>query len=583
MYDRGTIALADCRSWCWNGTVCVRSLPKASSKGMFVVKDLFRRSFHLFFAQQEAPFSCCLTPTIPQVIVGFRKEQVNASFLNGKGEIQHIELNCSFLNQELAKTTPYIQAERVSVSKLSIKVELASWRSTTQRTPQIFIFLDHVEAVLSEPLHYVGDDKQQREKIYQLLGTCTSGQWAQAIAEGLVPSPRTNAYSVIDRILANMTVEIRSVRVTLQCRGKFKTEVPGPWTPPAWRLDLFGVRWVTVDEMYQEQQQAQTVGGGESSGGRRGRRQRMKKTSVSVFKRLETEYRISLVVPDNPTDSNHTGESLPRVVPIVSSIEGSNHTKVAVNVAMEQRLRDGALLTVQADVTIPRVEMEISSEASSLPHLVHGLKGLVYCMAKDRAFVDPLKRPNTKGTTSIGSSNFQEEPQPILKSSSQDSGETTSTAFLDETIEFCDPIEEGNEMEGKHDDGDDDDKTNQTQLPEHRQEPSSSTTVEAKPSTHSPVSSNNIAKHVASDEELLHPVFATTSGIVIYEKLSLSLTIHHASMRGVYSDDSGRLDLESRGIVLEAIWPQVNKVRVQTEYMACCARLDMFWAACFRI
>ena len=50
---------------------------------------------------------------VSQFIVGFRKEQLNANLLNGKGEIRDVELNCAALNESLSKMTPMVELERV--------------------------------------------------------------------------------------------------------------------------------------------------------------------------------------------------------------------------------------------------------------------------------------------------------------------------------------------------------------------------------------------------------------------------------------------------------------------------------------
>jgi len=84
---------------------------------------------------------CLLLPLLLQFVVGFQKEQVNANLLNGKGEIHNVELNCRYLNDEvLNKITPFVELERVHVSKLSFHV--TSW--TNLRKAPIVVDIEHV-------------------------------------------------------------------------------------------------------------------------------------------------------------------------------------------------------------------------------------------------------------------------------------------------------------------------------------------------------------------------------------------------------------------------------------------------------
>jgi len=111
-----------------------------------------------------------------QFIIGFRKEQVNANLLNGKGEIRDVELNCSVLNENLSKMTPFVELEAVHVSKLSFHV--SSW--TNIRKAPILVHVEHVTATVKEPLHYV--DRAKRRRLRQV----TRGELVEMIRAGII-------------------------------------------------------------------------------------------------------------------------------------------------------------------------------------------------------------------------------------------------------------------------------------------------------------------------------------------------------------------------------------------------------------
>ena len=62
---------------------------------------------------------------LSKIIIGFRKEQVNANLLNGKGEIRDVKLNCSVLNQAVVDDLPFVAFEEIHVSRLGFNV--TSW------------------------------------------------------------------------------------------------------------------------------------------------------------------------------------------------------------------------------------------------------------------------------------------------------------------------------------------------------------------------------------------------------------------------------------------------------------------------
>jgi len=85
-------------------------------------------------------------------IHGFRKEQLNANLLNGKGEISDVQIRVKPINDILKRYTNLIELSSVYVSKLSFNV--TSFRYI-KKAP-IEISIDEVHIVLQEPLDYSG-------------------------------------------------------------------------------------------------------------------------------------------------------------------------------------------------------------------------------------------------------------------------------------------------------------------------------------------------------------------------------------------------------------------------------------------
>jgi hypothetical protein len=58
------------------------------------------------------------------------------------------------------------------------------------------------------------------------------------------------------------------------------------------------------------------------------------------------------------------------------------------------------------------------------------------------------------------------------------------------------------------------------------------------------------------------PVILLPNGLVIYDKVSFSVAMHSAVVRGTYAGEEGHIQLIGKGVILEAIWPKINQVRV---------------------
>ena len=314
---------------------------------------------------------------------------MNANLFNGKGEISNIEINCSIINEQLRHMTPYVEFERIHISNLSFHV--SSW--TNLRNSPIRIDIDDVRIVIVEPMYYE-TDQTKRKRIRQV----TIEELTKLMKDGVIPKPRQSSYNLLDRILDNLIVEIRSLHMTYQPIGIFKTRRAGPWTPPTLLIQLFGTRWITIDEYGLEVQhsntnhnhrhhtQHDTTTNKTKQPHARHQQQRKKDGTFYIDKRFETDYKVSLIYTqpmphknntgDDPTINNSSAsekEELERetiVIPIISSSLSTfngrftnNSTmldprkKMNVHFIIQRRIRDGEYLAVQIDMTIPLVDV----------------------------------------------------------------------------------------------------------------------------------------------------------------------------------------------------------------------------------
>lgn len=393
---------------------------------------------------------------------------MNANVFNGKGDISNIEINCSVINEQLRHITPYVEFERIHVSKLSFHV--SSW--TNLRNSPIRLDVDHVHITIVEPFYYE-TDQTKRKRIRQV----TIEELTQLMKDGVIPKPRQSSYNLLDRILDNLVIEIRSMHITYQPYGIFKTRRAGPWTPPTLLIQLFDTRWITVDEYGFEIQNNNNNSNhhrhhakNQTTNKTKTPHQHHKKKDGSFYieKRLETDYKISLIFtqsvsnrdntsntqnhdPSADNNTEHAEEQHDRETTIIPLISSSSSTfnghftnnstlldprkKMNVHFIIQRRIRDGEYLAVQIDMMIPLVEVlllqqeqpsNLSSSSSSstskslsnakkLSVLVHFITAMQFCLRKDRAFSDPLrpvgsipKQPPLSVSTSL--TDFDNEP-----------------------------------------------------------------------------------------------------------------------------------------------------------------------------
>jgi hypothetical protein len=442
---------------------------------------------------------------------------VNANLLNGKGEIKDVELNCEFLNETIQKVSPFFELESVHVSKLSFHV--SSW--TNLRKAPIVVDIEHVRAVLVEPLHFL--HKKDRKRIRQI----TKSELMELIRLGLQPT--RSSYGIFDRILDNLTIEIVSVHIDFQPRGKFKTKRVGPWTPPAIEIALAGIRIYSVNEYGQEAPPEEVW-----------RHNHHHHGTLMIYKKLEMEYQISI----RPVGLER--------IPLVSGLDN----KMEVHVALHRRVKDGELLAVQVDATVPNLEVEL--KADYVQHVAHVAAGLTYTLAKDRAFVDPLKPVGTEVEADDDGVNPEAQP-PISMSGSISA---SSGSVVDNMMDAVDRMLEGvAEEDGASVDADDLSSSSSSAASEGGEDdvPVQDEKVPASNAAQAPAKPSAAAQPLPSNKRD-QPVIVLPNGLVIHDKITFSLSIHHANVRGTYAPkDDGYIQIVAKGCIVEAIWPKVNQ------------------------
>jgi hypothetical protein len=451
------------------------------------------------------------------VIIGFRKEQVNANLLNGKGEIRDVTLNCSLFNESIARVCPYIRMEEIHVSRIGFHV--TSW--TNLRKAPIIVDIGHVTAKIQEPLILLPLDQRQRIQVI------TESELIQKLAEGFKPFRGSGSYGLVDRIVDNLTIEIESFRLEFQTWGKFKTTRLGPWTPPLLRVEMKNLKICSVDAESSEGNPDQVWAHNQ------GRRD-----TFLTYKKMLGECQIKLVPQFQSCDQNDHGDLNQELSKFIMEIQ----------IAVERRLRDGAVLACQLDVTIPEVDVDIDS--TNIRLLAHFASGVQYCLAKDRSFKDPLRSLAESAIARL--------------SSSSPSVVDIATARGD-SIEALDVTED--------DDGIDKDNTGAAQRNFDRssiQDDGSVTclhsdngiTKDEDPSvTNDSFTRNSRAKRPSRNRSKSErSVIILPNDLIIYKSISLTCSINKLMVWGSYPGDEekGCLEFVAKGCIAEAIWPKVN-------------------------
>jgi len=396
--------------------------------------------------------------------------------------------------------TPFIELESVHVSKLSFHV--TAW-SNLKKAP-IVVDIEDVTAVIVEPLGFL--DRSQRRVARQI----SQEELNDLISKGL--HKLRGAYNLFDRIVDNIHVEMRSLKVSFQPRGKFKTCRIGPWTPPTILVELRHIKYVCVDEFGQEGTPEQVWNHNRHDPGVAAPHR-----TIMIYKKLSLQCTMGL-------KNAETGEEVPPLI---------RDAQVEVHLAFRKRLRDAAILAVQVDVTARKVEVHISTESVAM--MAHAMAGVQYCLAKDRAFQDPL----------------------VAKTEKSEEGTDAAENKMDESFVVTSHEEEP--MDEEDDDEDNDEEMAAANVSDavSDSDAESSGEDEASEKPEPPSKQTSSISTRSQSAYMRRPVIMLPNGLVIHERLSFSLSVHQCTVRGNYNgSDEGYIQLVTKGLVTEAMWPK---------------------------
>jgi hypothetical protein len=157
-----------------------------------------------------------------------------------------------------------------------------------------------------------------------------------------------------------------------------------------------------------------------------------------------------------------------------------------------------------------------------------------YCLAKDRAYEDPLLAKNDS------------TPSP------------TAGGKVEVNVELV--LDDDDVLEEDDDDDDDDIRVKEI-APEaiDDEESFDETAIEESlsPATVTAAPSPSISRASSTIGGRDHPVLMLPNGLVIYDKVTISVSVHHCTIRGTYSArGDGYVQLVTKGLIAELIWPK---------------------------
>ncbi|KAG7352504.1 chorein or VPS13 related protein [Nitzschia inconspicua] len=483
---------------------------------------------------------------LAKVIVGFRKEQVNANLLNGKGEIRDVSLNCSFLNEKIATVTPFIEFEEIHVSRLGFHV--TSW--TNLRKAPIIVDIGHITAKIQEPLQVIPGHRRRK------LEMVTEAELIhRMLTEGFKPLRGSGSYGLVDRIVDNLTIEMDSFTLEYQTWGKFKTRRKGPWTPPALQVRFENLKVVMVDS-----------DGNEASPDQVWEHNRNQRENFMIYKKMSGECQLRLCLSSNENgDDNNVNQQdssneaqEKKTTPSSSASIKLAETNMEVQMAIQRRLRDGVILAVQMDVTMPQVNSQVDSKG--VHELAHFVAGLQYCFAKDRSFEDPL----LSKSEGVNVNNISSSPSPVVRMMSR--AETGDEDENDKEDELS-----------NRDRADTADSAAETSSVGNTSGDCDGASVASWQSDEDASMSKDASSHGGQPKKGLfgstpkqgssRPVIILPNGLVVYKSILITCAVHDLLFRGFYpgatpvdeGEDEGYIEFIAKGCVTELIWPKVDR------------------------
>ena len=496
-------------------------------------------------------FSEHLTTLVPD----FSPAQISSSLLTGRGEITAVDLNCAHLNALLRSylLNGAVRLESVHVTRLGFNVTSFA---NIKRSP-IEVSIDEVHVRVVESLDY-DDGGEEKEAASSNSDTAKDG----STSGSLIKRP----YGLSDRIADNLHLSISRIYVTFQPLGKLKTRRVGPWTPPSVGITLRNLRYVSVDEFGEEgtpdavwrhndrqrrQRRAEAAAtrgaGGAGCGGNGGKTKAQH--DIFIYKKLTLGCSVGLRPPafhnssnDNDNNGDTNGDSSTKPPPAKLLLKS---VPVQVNLTYQKRKSDAAFLAAQADAVIDDVEI-LDIDHHTVPLVASLAAALQFLLAKDRSFVDPLKA-NDEGAAKEGGNREGGGP-PADEGIEMTLEEDEANGGNEEALASNAPTD----LDGSG--GVDDDEASESSSDEEEEDAPIEKAASA--SALAPA-----AAPTAARTKKFHPAYVFSSGTIIHNRVSLSLSVHRCTVRAWYGPSAsspgggGYLQCVLKGLVAEAIWP----------------------------
>ena len=510
-------------------------------------------------------FSEHLTTLVPD----FSPAQISSSLLTGRGEITAVDLNCAHLNALLRSylLNGAVRLESVHVTRLGFNVTSFA---NIKRSP-IEVSIDEVHVRVVESLDY-DDGGEEKEAASSNSDTAKDG----STSGSLIKRP----YGLSDRIADNLHLSISRIYVTFQPLGKLKTRRVGPWTPPSVGITLRNLRYVSVDEFGEEgtpdavwrhndrqrrQRRAEAAAtrgaGGAGCGGNGGKTKAQH--DIFIYKKLTLGCSVGLRPPafhnssnDNDNNGDTNGDSSTKPPPAKLLLKS---VPVQVNLTYQKRKSDAAFLAAQADTVVDDVDI-VDLDHRTVPLVASLAAAVQFLLAKDRSFVDPLRAAKDDGGNREGrdgGSPTDEGIERTLEEEDEASGNENEEALASNAPTSLDGSSGEVDACAAADDDNDDDAASESSSDE---EEGADTPIEkaALASAPAPAAAPTAAKRTKT----FHPAYVFSSGTIIHNRVSLSLSVHRCTVRAWYGPSAsspggggGYLQCVLKGLVAEAIWP----------------------------
>jgi len=379
----------------------------------------------------------------------------------------------------------------------SIYISKLSFNMTSLRNIKkapIEIFIDEVHIVLVEPLEHSGMNE---------------AAWPELSKQIVDRAKKQGSYGLIERIQDNITLDINRVYITFQPMGNFKTRKFGKWTPPAISVVLNHLRYVSVDEYGEEGSPDEVwrhntrAGKLEASLRQQGKDiqndRAFRHRTLMIYKKVTMEVSIAV---------GYRSEGMSAKESFMSSKALFVDLPFQSHICVHRRIRNNAILAVQIDASLMTLEIEINNDV--LPILIHAMAGIQAC-SKCRAYKDPFanKKEDSSAKTVKSSSHDAEVSYDIDQ----------EIKIVEDTDILTNAYESDESISGTED--------------------------------------NSLNYTKSMEDKETWPIVVLPAGLVIFEKIAFSFSVHHIGLRINYpSDLSGYLQIRMKGLVLELISPK---------------------------